>query len=101
MSLTLRQRLAYTGGVHTELGFVQMTSLSTAILLTLPPAGTKLAFIQAETQNVRWRSDGTSPTTSVGNILYAGDVLEYDGDVTAIKFIEVTPSAKLNIHYYG
>lgn len=83
------------------LGHQQITSLSSAVGLTIPE-GTQMALVQAETQNVRWRDDGTSPTTTVGTILQAGDILEYDAaQLPVVKFIEVTASAKLNVSYYG
>jgi hypothetical protein len=58
------------------------------------------ALIVAETQSVRWRDDGVAPTASVGMLLATGVPLQYDGDLTNIKFIEQTASAKLNISYY-
>lgn len=81
-------------------GYQQITSLSSATALTVP-LGATIALIQAETQDVRWRDDGTSPTASVGMIIGAGTTLPYTGDLNAIKFIEATASAKLNISYYG
>jgi len=94
-------------GVQTRAGYVetiegafqQITSLAAATGITAP-AGATLAMIQAETQNVRWRDDGTDPTASVGMIIAAGDILMYTGDFSEIKLIEVTGSAKLNITYY-
>jgi hypothetical protein len=50
---------------------------------------------------VRWRDDGTDPTTTVGMNLAAGASLDYEGQLAAIKFIEVTASAKLNVAYFG
>lgn len=81
-------------------GYVQMTSLGSAVALSSVPNFVKGALIQAESQNVRWRDDGTDPTASVGNVLAAGATLKYTGDLTAIKFIEVTGSAKLNVNYF-
>lgn len=81
------------------IGYQQITSLSAAATLTVPD-GAILALIQPETQNVRWRDDGTSPTASVGINLFVGDTLSYTGNMLAIKFIEVAASAKLNITYY-
>ena len=43
------------------LGYQQITSLSSATGLTVPQGAT-LALIVPETQNVRWRDDGTNPT---------------------------------------
>lgn len=80
-------------------GFQQITTVSAAVGLTVPD-GTKLAMIQAESQNVRWRDDGTNPTAAIGMKLVANDILVYTGVMSAIKFIEETGSAKLNITYY-
>ncbi len=83
-----------------SLGYEQLTSLSSSTSLTVP-TGTAYALIQAETQAVRYRDDGTDPTASVGMRLPVGAILEYDGPFGEIEFIEETASAKLNISYYG
>jgi len=82
-------------------GFVQMTSLSSATGLSSIPSGAQYALINAEDQNVRWRDDGTNPTASVGMVLEAGDTMLYDMPLSALKVIEETASAKLNVSYYG
>ena len=82
------------------LGYQQITSLSSATGLT-PPQGATLALIVPESQNVRWRDDGTDPTASVGMPVFVGASLSYDGDFNTIKFIEETASAKLNVSYYA
>lgn len=87
-------------GNTTPKGYQQITSVSAAVGCTVP-ANSKVALIQAETQAVRWRDDGTNPTATVGSIIAAGDTIQYTGDLAAIKFIETTTSAKLNISYYG
>lgn len=82
-------------------GFQQVTSLSTATGLTVPD-NASWALIECESQQVRWRDDGTNPTTTVGHLMSPGDILEYDGTkLSAIKFIEVTASAKLNVSFYS
>lgn len=82
-------------------GFQQITSLSSATNLTVP-AGASIAVIMCDTQNVRWRDDGTAPTASVGMLLRTTDEpLVYQGDLDAIEFIQVTGSAVLNVSYYG
>ena len=91
------------------LGYQQITSLSSAQNLTVPQTDPVtglfckpvIALITPETQGVRWRDDGTAPTASVGVPLAAGVTLQYDGDLTKIKFIEQTASAKLNISFYS
>jgi hypothetical protein len=82
------------------LGYQQITSLSAATGLTIPQ-GTTLALIVPETQNVRWRDDGTNPTASVGMPIFVGASLSYDGDLSRIRFIESTAGATLNISYYA
>ncbi len=82
------------------LGYQQITSLSASTALTVP-TGATMALIIAETQAVRWRDDGTAPTASVGMPLATGVSLSYDGDLKAIRFIEQTASAKLNVAYYA
>jgi hypothetical protein len=94
--------------ITTRLGYQQITSLSSATGLTVPSKDLNglackpsIAMITTETQGVRWRDDDTDPTNSVGMPLAAGTTLQYDGDLTKIKFIEQTASAKLNISYYA
>lgn len=94
--------------ITTVLGYQQITTLTASTALTVPirdvnglscrPA---IAIITPETQAVRWRDDGVAPTASVGMPLAAGVTLQYDGDITKIRFIEQSASAKLNITYYA
>lgn len=81
-------------------GHAQITSLSSATALTVP-AGAAYAIISAETQAVRWRDDGTNPASTVGMPLAAGASFTYYGALSAIKFIEQTASAKINVAFYG
>ena len=94
--------------ITTRLGYQQITALTASTGLTVPimdvnglscrPA---IAIITPETQAVRWRDDGVAPTASVGMPLAAGVSLQYDGDITQIRFIEQSASAKLNVTYYA
>lgn len=93
-------QITAVSGSYLPLGYQQITSLSSSTALTVP-TGARLALIQPETQGVRWRDDGSAPTTSVGMPLPPGATLQYDGSLSAIRFIETTASAKLNIAYYG
>lgn len=86
-------------GTQQHKGYQQITSLGSAVGLT-PPAGSRVALIQPEGQNVRWRDDGTNPTASVGVLLYNGDLFLYSGNLGDIRLIEVAASAKVNISYY-
>lgn len=100
--------MAKVQGVQTRSGYVepisgsyeQITSLNTAKGLTSPPSGATMVMIQPETQSIRWRDDGTNPTSAVGMIVAAGDILFYTGNFADIKFIEVSASAKINVTYY-
>lgn len=67
----------------------------------IPPSAT-MAFLQAETANIRYRDDGGAPTTAIGNILVAGagGQILYGGTLTAIRFIAATGSPLLNIAFY-
>ena len=94
--------------ITTRLGYQQITSLSSATGLTVPTRDLNglnqkpvIALITPETQAVRWRDDDVNPTASVGMPLAAGVTLQYDGDLTKIKFIEQAASAKINVSYYA
>lgn len=101
MALTLK-------AVTSRLGYQQITSLSSATGLTVPQVDLNglackpsIAIITAESQAVRWRDDDVDPTASVGMPLASGATLQYDGDLSKIKFIEQTASAKINVTYYA
>lgn len=88
----------------------QLTSLATSKSFALTggdvavPDDATAILLQAETQNVRIRYDGTAPTTAIGLILIAGDApIRLDGKATLrnLKAIEVTASAKLNYAFLG
>lgn len=94
--------------ITTRLGYQQITSLSSATNLTVPTRDLNglnqrpvIALITPEGQAVRWRDDNIDPTASVGMPLAVGVTLQYDGDLTMIKFIEQTAGAKINISYYA
>lgn len=94
--------------ITTRLGYQQITSLSASTALTVPTVdvnGTScrptFAVIIPQTQSVRWRDDGVAPTASVGMPLAAGVTLQYDGDLTQIRFIEQVAGAVLNVTYYA
>lgn len=94
--------------VTTCFGYQQISTLSSATGLTVPTLGPDglnakpvFALIVAEGAPVRWRDDGTAPTASIGMPLAVGVPFQYDGDLTKIRFIEQSASAKLNISYYS
>lgn len=88
------------------LGVGQLTSISSATLVNTVtggiPAGTQVVVLQPETQNVRYRDDGTSPTTAIGLILVANTMYEFTiSQIARMSVIEVAATAKLNIAFYG
>jgi hypothetical protein len=94
--------------ITTRLGYQQITSLSSASNLTVPATDLNglnqrptIALITPEGQAVRWRDDNTAPSATVGMPLAVGVTLQYDGDLTMIRFIEQVAGAKLNISYYA
>lgn len=86
-------------GKRIPVGYQQITSIDTAQGITVPQ-GAKIVLVQAESQTVRWRDDGTSPTASVGTRLLVNTDMLYIGDLTTIKFIGEAAGAKLNLTYY-
>lgn len=59
------------------------------------------ALIQAEAQDIRWRDDGTDPTTTVGNLIKANTTLEFQGDLDKFRMIGAVGGAIANVSYYG
>ncbi len=83
---------------YTPLGYQQIT-LTAATHLTVP-TGATIAFITVETQNARYRDDGTAPTATVGQPLVTTQQLVYSGSLSAIQFINVVAGAILDVSYY-
>lgn len=103
-------------GHRTPIGYQQIlqAALVSAVGLTIPtqvapsnPGGWTVqkvpgfAIIQnSGSTTVRWRDDGTNPTTTLGMILVAGAELDYVGDITAIRFIDSGAGAQLEVSLY-
>lgn len=83
------------------LGYQQIT-LSGATLLTVP-VGAKLALISVSIAAVRFRDDGTAPTSAVGFPLPITTTTPfvYSGNLATAQFIAQTGSPVLDICYYG
>ena len=76
----------------------QMTGISSSVPVTVTvPVSTRFIEIQAEDQNLRWRSDGTAPLSGVGNILFAGTSREFWSSLSDIQLIATTGVAKANL----
>lgn len=81
------------------LGHEQVTGLSAVKGLTIP-SGAQRALLICTAQNVRWRDDGTNPAGNTGIQLPKNILFWYEGDLSAIKFIEEAASAVLEVSYY-
>lgn len=84
------------------ISYEQVTDLSSAVPLT-PPAGATFALVQVQDGNVRYRRDGTSPTGSVGMILWAtSQPMGFAVPNADLEFINMSGgTAALNVEYYG
>lgn len=89
---------------RTCVGFAQTTVGTTATALnTLAaiPGGASTVEIAVETAAIRWRPDGTAPTTSVGNPVASGGTFAVEGKLSNVSIIAQAGTATLNITYYG
>lgn len=82
------------------LGYQQFVGAAAATSLTVP-AGAVFAIITTETQAIRWRDDGTNPTSAIGYPLTAGSELMLTSPLGVFRFIEQAASATVNVSYYG
>lgn len=59
------------------------------------------AYASVEGGSVRWRADGTDPTTSVGTLLGDGDEIVVWGtmDIKSIRFISTAGTVTVNTHF--
>lgn len=88
----------YADAIIEPVGYRKLTSLSSAKGVEIGEG--RVALIQAINQNVRYRDDGTDPTSSAGMVLFAGQSIWYTGDLRAIRFIEEVAGAEVNILAY-
>lgn len=82
------------------LGYVQQ-SVTTAANLSTVASGATGALISVETQAVRWRADGTDPTSTVGMPIAVGATLDYKGDLSKLRIVSQSTAASVNINYYS
>lgn len=64
-------------------------------------AGVDYVIVQPESQNIRWRDDGTAPTASVGHLIVANQTYVFTRSQFArLRFIETAASATVNVTAY-
>lgn len=81
-------------------GYRKQANFSASQAIATLPANTTILIITVEGQAVRWRDDGQAPTITDGMLITAGGTLQYNGDPTAMRFIEVAATATLHISCY-
>lgn len=90
----------FTRDKFAPLGYQAIGSLSGVQVLTVP-AQAVFCLLRAETKDIRWTDDGTTPSTTVGQVLmFLDPAMWYAGDLTALKFFEDDASALLKVLYY-
>ena len=87
------------------LGYQQLTSLTAAQKLKIPP-GTKMLLAQPEVQGVRWLidNDAGNLSSSNGYPLGAGNELRFTGTMAqmqTLSFIGQAAGAILNVTYFA
>ena len=84
----------------------QALTVSTSVVSLTIPAGANACVITAETASVRYRSDGTDPTSTTGAIFFQNASAAFKGLalMKALEFIRISTAssdATLHINYYG
>jgi hypothetical protein len=83
------------------LGYQKITPLSAPAKALTVPARTRSILVKCETQSVRWRDDGTDPTTTDGFRLDSGEEFWYTGKPQKLRFLEETSGAVLHVSFYA
>ncbi len=86
---------------YVAFAFEQITVSNTAIGFTLATQqSAKKALVSIETNAVRYRSDPTNPTATVGMLASVGDQLVFIGpEIINVKFIRATADALISVEY--
>lgn len=86
------------------IAYAQILAATLATAQSLALSGqANYVVIQCEgttSDSVRWRDDGTAPTTTVGMQLIGGQEMDYFGDLSQIQFIAAAGSPILNYTIY-
>lgn len=91
-----------TGVSVVPLGYCQLTPTSATALSACSggiPATANMIMMTADTATVRWRDDGTAPTTTTGlTLIFAQQPFLYTGTLSKLQFISAT--GILNVSFY-
>lgn len=81
--------------------YQQLTVSSTAVSLTVP-AGAEIAVLHVETDDIRYRDDGTAPTSTIGMRVEQDTTFLACGlALSRLQMIRVTTDATVGVSYYG
>lgn len=91
-----------TGGAGVYVTSAATTSSGASLTSGGIPPNATMAYLVAETANVRYRDDGADPTAAIGSIVYfgAGGAVLYGGTLPAARFILLSGAPLLNISFY-
>ena len=86
-------------------GFERLAVSNTAVGLASIPSNVPIVLVQVdiESNNIRFRADGTNPTATVGTLGQVDQVLWMDGNAdewTNFRAIRVSSDAVLSITYW-
>lgn len=91
----------FFGQRSVPLGQVQLgTGVITSATLVTVISGANALLINPEVQNIRFRDDGTAPTTGIGILVTAGSIYEYTGNIGALQIIGAAGGAICNLSQY-
>lgn len=95
---------AQNGLTYLPLGYCQLTSLTASTGLASCASGipnnATLAILSVEGAAIRWRDDGTAPTSSVGQPVKVDQAYSYSGTLSALRIIQQSASATVNVSFY-
>ncbi len=96
-------------GTRSPLGYIQILNATLhagavsigPLIPTLPAGDLPLyAVIQSNGGTIRWRDDGTAPTSTIGMVIASGGELLYAGDLYTLQLIEATGTPIADISFY-
>lgn len=96
----------FSGRLRPSLGYCQLTSIAASTQLSACaggiPSGAGVADIIVEAQAIRYRTDGSAPTTTVGMPLAVGTEKIFAlTDLSQIRVIAQTAGAIVNIEFFA
>ena len=96
--------IAQSGLTYVPLGYCQLTSLGSAVLISTCsggiPSGATMVVMSIEGTAIRYRDDGTAPTASIGMPVGVGQALQYSGTLSKLQIIQQSASATANFLFY-